>query len=247
MDVKAVSSHLIEIRNRGFKCAILFILSFAVIYPFAGQFFDIAAQPILMHLPQGSNLIATEVTSPFFMPLKLDFYLSMLICAPYIFYHVWGFIGPALLKSEKRFLLPISFLSLVLFYTGFATSYFVVLPVLFKFFTSVSPSSVQVMTDMAHLLRFIISTSFIVGLIFQIPVLMTIIVKFGFVERKTLASGRRYAILGAFIIAMIIAPDILFQAIFAGPIYLMYELGLFISRLVEPKQQQLENILPQAI
>ncbi|WP_018300503.1 twin-arginine translocase subunit TatC [Fangia hongkongensis] len=244
MDVKAVSSHLIEIRNRGFKCTIIFVILFACIYPFAGQLFDIAAQPILVALPKASSIIATEVTSPFFMPLKLNFYLSMLICAPYLFYHIWGFMGPALLRHEKRFLLPISFLSLVLFYIGFATSYFIVLPVLFNFFISVSPSSVQVMTSMSNLLNFIINTSFIVGLIFQIPIVMTIIVKFGFVERRTLAKGRRFAILGAFVIAMIIAPDVLFQAIFAGPIYVMYELGLFISRFVEPKKQNNQKAFP---
>jgi len=232
MDVKEVSKHLIEIRNRSVKCVLMFVVCFAAIYPIAGQLFDFAAQPILLYLPAGSSLIATDVTSPFFMPLKLDFYLSILISAPYIFYHIWGFIGPALLKNEKKFLLPISMFSILLFYAGFALSYIVVLPVLFKFFIGVAPSSVQVMTDMASLLRFIISTSFVVGLIFQIPIVMIILVKFNLVQRSTFAKGRRYAILGAFIIAMIIAPDVLFQFIFAGPIYIMYECGLFISRFV---------------
>ncbi|MDC0534504.1 twin-arginine translocase subunit TatC [Francisellaceae bacterium] len=221
--------HLVEFKKRLIKVAIFYILVFGCIYPFAGRLYDIIVAPEIAHLPVGSNIVAIDVTSPFFMPLRLDFYISFLICAPFILYHLWGYFSPALLKHEKKFLLPIVLLSTLLFYIGFIATYYFVLPELLHFFINVAPSSVKVMTDMSFLLSFIASTSLCVGLIFQIPVVMAICSKFNLVNKSAFKKSRRYAILCAFIIAMFIAPDVFFQLIFAIPIYLMYEFGILIS------------------
>ncbi|WP_151194455.1 twin-arginine translocase subunit TatC [Cysteiniphilum sp. JM-1] len=224
-----ILSHIHELKKRLIRSAALFALVFISLYPSYDQIYNYVVIPAQKYLPTGSSIISTDVTSPFFTPLRLIFHIDLLIVTPYILMEIWLFLSPALYRREKRFLFPIGFFSTILFYTGFLVSYFVLLPVLFRFFVSVAPSSVQIMTDMTKLTDFIISTSYVLGIVMQIPIIMLLLTHFDLIEQQTYKAGRRFAIVGAFIIGMLIAPDVTFQFIFALPIYLLYEVGILIS------------------
>ncbi|WEN15946.1 twin-arginine translocase subunit TatC [Rhodanobacter sp. AS-Z3] len=229
-------SHLLELRSRLLKASATVLLVLLALVPFANRLYTELAAPLVVRLPQGAHLIATEVASPFVTPLKLAFYASLFISMPMILYQLWAFVSPGLYKHEKRLARPLLGAALVLFYTGCAFAYFLVLPAAFRFLTAVTPQGVEMMTDITHYLDFVMLMFFAFGLCFEVPVAVVVLAAVGIVDVEKLRSGRRYAIVGAFAIsAFITPPDITSMIMLAIPMCLLYELGVLAVRwLVKP-------------
>ncbi|WP_158756059.1 twin-arginine translocase subunit TatC [Dyella sp. S184] len=229
-------SHLLELRTRLLKSAAALVLVLVALVPFANRLYSELAAPLVARLPQGAHLIATGVTSPFITPLKLAFYASLFISMPVILYQLWAFVSPGLYKHEKRLARPLLAAALVLFYTGAAFAYFLVLPAAFRFLIAVTPQGVEMMTDITQYLDFVMLMFFAFGLCFEVPVAVVILAAVGVVDLDKLRSGRRYAIVGAFAIAALITPpDITSMLMLGIPMCLLYELGVLAVRwLVKP-------------
>jgi sec-independent protein translocase protein TatC len=187
-------------------------------------------------------MIATEVASPFLVPFKLTIFLALFISMPYLLYQAWAFVAPGLYRNEKRFALPLLLTSILLFYFGMAFAFFIVFPLLFGFFTSVAPSGVTVMTDISHYLDFILKLFFAFGLAFEVPIATILMVSAGIVSIESLSRKRPYIILGAFVAGMLLTPpDIISQILLAGPIWLLFELGLVFARYFAPQPEDGEE------
>lgn len=229
-------SHLIELRSRLMRAIVTVTLVLLALVPIANRLYAELAAPLVARLPQGAHLIATEVASPFVTPLKLAFYAALFISMPMILYQLWAFVSPGLYKHEKRLARPLLAAALVLFYTGCAFAYFLVLPAAFRFLTAVTPEGVEMMTDITHYLDFVMLMFFAFGLCFEVPVAVVILAAIGVVNLQQLRDGRRYAIVGAFTIAAFITPpDITSMIMLAVPMCFLYEIGLLAVRwLVKP-------------
>ncbi|WP_266170345.1 twin-arginine translocase subunit TatC [Dyella subtropica] len=230
-------SHLIELRSRLVKAVVAVVVVLLALVPFANRLYSELAAPLVARLPQGAHLIATEVASPFVTPLKLAFYTALFISMPVILYQLWAFVSPGLYKHEKRLARPLLAAALLLFYTGCAFAYFLVLPAAFRFLTAVTPQGVEMMTDITHYLDFVMLMFFAFGLCFEVPVAVVILAAIGVVSLEQLRDGRRYAIVGAFAIAAFITPpDITSMVMLAIPMCFLYELGMLAVRwLVKPQ------------
>ncbi|WP_133013058.1 twin-arginine translocase subunit TatC [Marinomonas flavescens] len=235
-------AHLIELRNRLLKSVIAVLVIFIGLYYFANDLYMIVSEPLRLLLPKGSSLIATEVASPFLAPLKLTFAISVLISIPYTLYQAWSFIAPALYKNEKRIAIPLLISSIILFYGGVLFAYFVVLPLIFGFFTTVGPSDVTVMTDINNYLNFVLKLFFAFGVTFEIPIATYLLIKAGVTTVATLSKKRPYVFLGCFVIGMLITPpDIFSQTLLAIPMWLLFELGLLAGRTVKVEIEEPED------
>jgi sec-independent protein translocase protein TatC len=187
----------------------------------------------MAHMPAGSSMVAIDVASPFLTPFKLVFVLSIVLAIPIILYHVWGFIAPGLYTHEKRLALPIIVSSSILFYVGMTFAYFVVFPLMFAFFTRVAPEGVAVMTDIGRYLDFVMKIFIAFGVAFEVPIITFVLVKLGITTSDQMAAKRPYVIVGAFVIGMLLTPpDIISQFLLAIPVWLLFELGLLMSRLM---------------
>ena len=227
--------HLIELRNRLLRCVVAVIIVFACLAAFAQEIYHILAQPLMAVLPENSSMIATDVAAPFFAPFKLTFIVAICFAIPYILLQVWQFIAPALYSREKRLMAPLVVSSTLLFYSGIAFAYFVVFPIIFGFFTSVAPEGVTVATDISNYLDFVLKLFFAFGLSFEIPVAILLMVWTGVTTRSELAEKRPYIIVGAFVLGMLLTPpDVLSQTLLAVPMWLLFELGLTLSRFYQP-------------
>ena len=231
MNKESISSHLLELRTRLIRVLIcLGILSVAGI-PFASQIYAFVASPLLDILPVGSSMIATQVTSPFMAPLKLVLFTALLITMPYLFYEIWMFMSPGLYKNEKSFVAPLMISTILLFSAGVAFAYLVVLPIIFKFFIGVAPESIQVMTDINQYLSFVIKLIFAFGIAFEIPVATFLLIRTGIAKKESLIKARPYLIILFFVIGMLLTPpDIFSQLFLAIPMWILFELGLLISK-----------------
>jgi len=224
-------AHLTELRTRLVHSLICVVLVFIVLSPFYAELYSTLAAPLLEIMPAGTNMIATEVASPFIVPFKLTAFLAVFISIPYLLYHTWAFVAPGLYLNEKRFALPLFFSSIVLFYTGAAFAYFVVFPLVFTFFTSVAPEGVMVMTDISHYLSFVLKMFFAFGIAFEVPIATILLVATGIVDRETLRKKRPYIIVGAFVVGMFLTPpDVLSQFLLAVPVIILFEAGLYLSK-----------------
>lgn len=231
--------HLIELRNRLLKAVLAILVCFLALYALANELYLIISEPLRLLLPEGSTLIATEVASPFLAPLKLTFFLSFLISIPFTLYQVWAFIAPALYKNEKMLAIPLLVSSVLLFYGGILFAYYVVLPLIFGFFTSIGPSEVAVMTDINHYLNFVLKLFFAFGITFEIPVATYLLIKAGTTSVKSLSKKRPYIILACFVVGMLITPpDIFSQTLLAIPMWLLFELGLLAGRTVKVVEEE---------
>lgn len=233
--------HLIELRSRLLRCLMVLLAVFLVLSPFSGNLYSLIASPLISRLPANAGMIATEVASPFLVPFKLTLYLALFVSMPYLLYQLWAFVAPALYKKEKRFAIPLLLSSVILFYTGIAFAFFLVFPLLFKFFTSVAPAGVTVMTDISQYLDFILKMFFAFGMAFEIPIATILMVSAGIVSVGSLAQKRPYVIVGAFVIGMLLTPpDVISQVLLAMPIWALFELGLFFSRRFVPRDESEE-------
>lgn len=223
---------LVELRARLITFLIVLFFIFAILLYFANNLYTLLAQPLLKFLPQG-HLIATQIVSPFFVPFKLAFMASMLIAVPFFLYQAWSFIAPALYGHERRKIWPFLCISAFLFYAGIAFAYFVIFPMLFHFLARVAPEGVVLSPDINAYLDFTIKLLLVFGGLFEIPIIMCLLISTNVVTRARLIKWRSYAIVGAFILGMLLAPpDVLSQTLLAIPIWLLYEAGILLSRFV---------------
>ncbi|WP_156926493.1 twin-arginine translocase subunit TatC [Carnimonas nigrificans] len=226
--------HLVELRSRLIRALVAILVVFLCLYPFSNRLYVFIAEPLMSMLPAHSQMIATEVTSPFLAPLKLTLILALFVAIPYVLYQVWAFVAPGLYSSEKKLALPVLASSVVLFYAGAAFAYFVVFPLIFKFFTHTAPTGVQVMTDISAYLSFVLKLFIAFGVAFEIPIATFLLILTGTVSVKTLASKRGYVIVGCFVVGMLLTPpDVMSQTLLAVPMWALFEVGLLAGRLVK--------------
>lgn len=231
--------HLIELRNRVLRIVLSILLVFLGLFYFANDIYLFISEPLRSILPVGAQMIATEVASPFLTPFKLTLFTSFLVCIPYILYQIWSFIAPGLYEHEKKLAFPLLGSSIILFYAGMAFAYYAVFPLLFAFFTAAAPEGVAVMTDINSYLSFVLKLFFAFGLAFEIPVATVLLVLAGITTVEKLASKRSYIILGCFVVGMLLTPpDIFSQTLLAVPMWLLFEVGVLISRLLPKRKQE---------
>ncbi|QHS10376.1 twin-arginine translocase subunit TatC [Sinimarinibacterium sp. NLF-5-8] len=234
-------AHLLELRDRLLKIIYGVLLVFAPLAYFAKQLYAQLAEPLLSMMPAGTSMIATEVASPFFTPLKLAAVLAFVGAMPWVLYQVWAFVAPGLYKNERRLVWPLMASSTLLFYAGIAFAYFLVLPAVFRFMLGIAPEGVSVMTDISKYLDFVLSLFLAFGFAFETPVALVLLVKTGFVTPAKLASVREYVLVGAFVVgAVMTPPDIVSQIMLAVPVYLLYEVGIIAARWLVPGTREVE-------
>ncbi|HEV2607469.1 MAG TPA: twin-arginine translocase subunit TatC [Xanthomonadaceae bacterium] len=230
-------SHLIELRTRLLRSVFAVLAVFIVLLPFAQKLYSWLAAPLLSRLPAGAHLIAIDVSSPFLVPVETCFYTSLLLAMPMVIYQLWAFVAPGLYRHEQRLAVPLLVSATVLFYTGCAFAYFVVLPMAFRFLVQVTPVGVSMMTDIRHYLDFVGVMFIAFGASFELPVAVVILVLLGWVSLAQLRSARRYAIVGNFVIAAVITPpDVVSMLMLAIPLCLLYEAGLLAARMLARRE-----------
>jgi sec-independent protein translocase protein TatC len=232
-------AHLIELRDRLLRMVIAVLIVFLVLAPFANTLYSLLADPLMRHMPTGSSMIAIEVASPFLIPFKLALVLAIFICVPFLLYQLWAFIAPGLYRHERRLAMPVLVSSTLLFYLGGLFAYFVVFPLVFAFLTATAPEGVSVMTDIGKYLDFVLTLFFAFGVAFEVPVVTFVMVWMGVTTPKALAEKRPYIIVGAFVIGMVLTPpDVISQTLLAVPMWLLFELGIFMARTFIPKKTE---------
>ena len=228
-----LTEHLLELRNR-----LLIIISTIAICalafsPFANSIYNFLSLPLLSVLPEGSNMIAVDVASPFLAPFKLILILSIAVTFPVSVYNFWAFISPGLYKNEKKLVAPILISSTLLFYLGIIFAYYIVFPLIFSFFTNIAPQGVMIATDITSFLNFAIKIFFAFGLAFEVPIITFLVVLFGISTVESLSKKRPYIIVMAFVLGMILTPpDVISQVLLAVPIWLLFEMGLLFAHLI---------------
>ena len=226
-------SHLLELRDRLLRAMVAVGIAFVPAVYYANDLFSFIARPLLAKLPEGSNLIATGVMSPFTTPFKLSFFVALMVAMPFVIYQLWAFVAPGLYRHERRFAVPLLFSSILLFYVGIAFAYYFVFPVMFEFFTHTTPKGVTMMTDINNYLDFVLTMFFCFGLAFEVPVAVVLLVIMGIVPIDTLRRNRGYVLVGIFILAALLTPpDAISQCSLAIPMYLLYEGGILMARIM---------------
>ena len=232
-------SHLIELRNRMMWAVGTVLILFFALVPFASELYEWFAKPLISNLPQGGSMISTEPHGPFFIPFKFAFATAFALAVPMMLYQLWAFVAPGLYKNEKSIALPLVVSSTLLFYLGIAFAYYVVFPVIFKFFIGMAPEGVAVMTDISSYMSFALKLFFAFGVAFEVPVATVLLARMGVVSTTNMAKQRPYIILGAFVLGMLMTPpDIFSQIMLAIPVCLLFEVGLFFARRLERNDKQ---------
>ncbi len=242
-------SHLLELRDRVLRAFLAVLVCFLPCAFFSNELFTLLAKPLIDRLPAGSSLIATSVISPFMTPFKLSFFVGLFIAMPVVLYQIWAFIAPGLYRHEKRFAIPLLGSAIVLFYVGIVFAYLVVFPVMFDFFASTTPTGVKMMTDINLYLEFILTMFLCFGLAFEVPVVVVLLVLTGMITVEKLTESRGYVVIGIFIVAAILTPpDAVSQTIMAVPMYLLFEGGVLMARVMNRmrREQAAEVDSPQA-
>ncbi|MBA1264122.1 twin-arginine translocase subunit TatC [Stutzerimonas sp. NM35] len=232
-------AHLTELRKRLLRCVVAILLLFAGLFYFSQQIYALVAAPLRTYLPEGATMIATGVASPFLTPFKLTLMVSLFLSMPVILHQIWGFIAPGLYKHEKRIAVPLLISSIILFYAGMAFAYFVVFPIMFGFFASVTPEGVAMMTDIGQYLDFVLTLFFAFGVAFEIPVATFLLIWVGLVDVATLRKSRPYVIVGCFAIGMVLTPpDVFSQTLLAVPMWLLFEAGVICGSMISKREAE---------
>ena len=227
----SISNHLLELRSRLLKVIALFAALSVIGIPFAADIYEVIALPLNQILPVGSTMIATEVSSPFMAPLKLVLYLALLLTMPWLFYQTWTYVSPGLRKNEEKFAGPLLLSTIILFFSGVGFAFYVVCPIIFKFFIGMAPDSILVLTDINQYLNFIFKLVFAFGIAFEIPVATILLVNSGITTKAYLVKARPYLIILFLVIGMLLTPpDVFSQLFLALPMWLLFEIGILISR-----------------
>ena len=215
------------------------LVVFLGLYAFANDIYSFVADPLMSLLPEGSQMIATEVASPFLAPFKLTLVVAVFIAIPFVLHQAWAFVAPGLYDNEKMLAIPILVSSVALFYAGAAFAYYVVFPLLFEFFTQTGPENVAVMTDINQYLNFVLKLFFAFGVAFEIPIATFLLILSGATTVESLSKKRPYIVLGCFVVGMLLTPpDVISQSLLAIPMYLLYEVGLLFGRLVRKRRAE---------
>ena len=226
--------HLRELRTRLLRCLLAVVALAIALTPLAAELYTLVAQPLQTLMPSGVSMVAVEVASPFLTPFKLVLISSLFLTMPFLLYQLWAFIAPGMYKHEKRFTLSLLIGASILFYLGIVFAWYLVLPLAFAFFTSVAPDGVAVMTDIKHYLNFVLKIMFAFGIAFQIPIAVIMAVRTNLISSNRLARLRPHVIVGCFFIGMVLTPpDVISQILLAIPAWLLFEMGLLISRFYE--------------
>ncbi|WKA62308.1 Sec-independent protein translocase subunit TatC [Pectobacterium aroidearum] len=244
-DTQPLISHLIELRKRLLNSIICVLAVFVVLVFFANDIYQVVSAPLIKQLPAGASMIATDVASPFFTPIKLTMIVSVFVAAPLVLYQVWAFVAPALYKHERRLMMPLLVSSSLLFYAGMAFAYFVVFPLAFGFFAKTAPVGVLIATDINNYLDFVMALFMAFGVSFEVPVAIVLLCWSGVVTPEDLKRKRPYILVGAFVVGMLLTPpDVFSQTLLAIPMYLLFEIGVFFSRFYVGKGQRTETEEP---
>lgn len=235
-------SHLIEMRDRLLRAVLAVVIIFVCLFPWAQDIYALLARPLLAALPKGGQMIATEITTPFFVPMKVTLMAAFLIALPWVFYQAWAFVAPGLYRHEKRIGVPLVVASVVLFVTGMAFAYFLVFPLVFHFIVSVTPTGVAVMTDIGKYLDFVLTMFMAFGVTFEVPIAVVLLVKMGMVSVAKLREIRPYVIVGAFVVGAIFTPpDVISQFMLATPLWILYEIGIIVAAMVTKPRPESES------
>jgi len=239
-------SHLIELRTRLVRSMAAVLIATLALVPFAKDIYAALAAPLLRALPKGATMIATDVTGTFLVPLKVTLMAGILVVLPYVLWQAWAFVAPGLYQHEKRLAFPVIVSSFIFFMIGMSFAYFVVFPIAFGFFAGYAPAGVQMMTDIDKYLSFVLTMFIAFGVTFEVPVVVIVLVRLGMVSLEKLRSIRPYVIVGAFVVGAIFTPpDVISQMLLAVPLWLLYELGLFVARFWQPDQKKEEAAAAQ--
>jgi sec-independent protein translocase protein TatC len=228
-------AHLLELRDRLLKIVWGVLLLFLPMTFFARDLYTFIATPLIALMPEGTSMIATEVASPFFAPIKLAGAVAFILSMPWTLWQIWAFVAPGLYKNEQRFVAPLMLSSTLLFYAGVAFAYFLVLPTVFGFLIGMAPEGISVMTDISQYLSFVLTLFIAFGFAFETPVAIVLLVRTGIVTVQKLKDIREYVFVGAFIVGAIFTPpDVISQFMLAVPVYILYEVGIFAARWAAP-------------
>ena len=231
MSENSISSHLLELRSRLLKVIYLFIIFSIAGIPFATQIYSFVSTPLIELMPVGSSMIATEVASPFMAPIKLVIYIALVLSMPWLFYQIWMYMSPGLLDREKGFAAPLMISTVILFFSGISFAFFIVCPIVFKFFIEMAPESIQIMTDINQYLSFVFKLIFAFGIAFEIPIATLLLIRSGIASKKSMKSARPYLIVFFLFVGMLLTPpDVFSQLFLAIPMWLLFEIGLIISK-----------------
>lgn len=234
--------HLIELRSRLMRMVIAILVIFLGLYAFSNDIYTFVADPLMALLPEGSQMIATEVASPFLAPFKLTLVVAVFVAIPFVLHQFWAFIAPGLYQNEKVLAFPLLVSSVLLFYGGAAFAYYAVFPLLFDFFVHTGPQDVAVMTDINQYLNFVLKLFFAFGLAFEIPIATFLLIWTGATSVESLSSKRPYIVLGCFVVGMLLTPpDVFSQTLLAVPMWILYEVGLLFGRLIRRKKAEDED------
>ena len=235
-EAQPLVEHLLELRRRLVWILLGIGICFIVAVPFAQKLYAFVAQPLMSVLPQNTSMIATDVVAPFFVPLKVALMAAFLVSLPNTLYQIWAFVAPALYQNEKRLIVPLILSSLILFIVGMAFCYFLVFPVVFKFFAGMTPLGVSMATDIDKYLSFVLGMFVAFGMTFEIPIVVVLLYRMGVLSFAQLTAARPYIIVASFILAAVVTPpDVLSQVMLAVPMILLYEAGLLVCKLIKPR------------
>ncbi|MGC7588997.1 twin-arginine translocase subunit TatC [Bisgaard Taxon 46] len=231
-------SHLMELRNRLLKAITFIAIVFCGLVYFANDIYNFVASPLIDQLPAGASMIATNIATPFFTPIKLTAVAAVFISVPYLLYQIWAFVAPALYQHEKRLIYPLLLSSTVLFYLGVAFAYYVVFPLVFGFLTKTAPEGVAIATDISSYLDFVLTIFLAFGVCFEVPVAIILLCWTGVTTPDDLKAKRPYIIVAAFVIGMLLTPpDIFSQTLLAIPMWLLFEIGVVVARFYRPREE----------
>jgi sec-independent protein translocase protein TatC len=232
-DAQPLVAHLTELRDRLLRSILAVLLVFLVLMNFSNELFLIVSEPMRAALPPGTMMIATDVAAPFLTPFKLSFYVALLLAVPYVLHQIWSFVSPGLYRHEKRLAAPLLISSVVLFYCGVAFAHFVVLPLMFKVLSATGPAGIAYTPDITRFLDITLKLFLGFGVAFEVPVATVLLILSGATTPQSLAGKRPYIIVGCFIIGAILTPpDAISQCMMAIPMWLLFELGILVGRLV---------------
>ncbi|MEH6823353.1 MAG: twin-arginine translocase subunit TatC [Motiliproteus sp.] len=234
--VQPLISHLIELRDRLLRSLVIILVLFLPLFYFANDLYVYLSAPLTALLPEGTSMIATDVTSPFFAPFKLTLVLAIFAAIPFILHQIWSFISPGLYAHEKKIAVPLLVSSILLFYSGIAFAYYVVFPLIFGFFTSTGPEGVAMMTDISSYLNFVLKLFFAFGIVFEIPIATLLLVLSGATTVESLKEKRAYIVVCCFVVGMLLTPpDVISQTLLALPMWLLFEMGIILARVIVRK------------
>jgi len=240
-------SHLEELRKRLVVCAIGVGAGFVIAYIFAERLFQLLVAPLKSVMPEGDQLIFTNLPEMFFAYIKVAFIAGIMAASPLIFYQLWMFIAPGLYRKEKKMAIPFVISSTILFVGGALFGYFVVFPFGFKFFIGFSNEYVKALPSVKQYFSFSMKLLFAFGAVFELPVIIFFLSKMGIVTPQFLRQKRKYAILLTFALAAILTPpDVITQCMMAGPLIVLYEIGILVSRIAQKKKEDRETAKAEA-